>query len=106
MPQRWKLSSGDLTRCHENSDFRLKITFDTCGNLWQLLPQMNTKNHNAAQGDVNLEAELRARVPKWMKEGVHAVANSRVLDDADILREALAEYLQRRNQTKPEPANA
>lgn len=46
--------------------------------------------------DNNLTEELRARVPKWMKAAVSKLATHRVLDDADILREAVAEYIERR----------
>lgn len=48
-----------------------------------------------------LTEELRARVPDWMKTGVDSLAGNRVLDAADILREAVAEYLERRNITRP-----
>lgn len=58
---------------------------------------MSTNSEN----DNVLTDELRARVPKWMKTAVSAVATGRVLDDADVLREAVAEYLDRR-KVKPE----
>lgn len=63
---------------------------------------MNANAHNtpatAAIPPVskNLDAEVRARVPAWMKNSVDAVAAERLLDGADIVREAVAEYLARR----------
>jgi hypothetical protein len=65
---------------------------------------MNTNDHNAPQATVDetaLDAELRARVPGWMKSGVEAVAKPRVLQNPDILREAVAEYLERRGIKPP-----
>lgn len=81
-----------------------KIPVDKRGSLWQLLPQMNTNTH-AAEIVVNpaYEKELRARCPKWMKDAVATVAQDRVLDEADILREALNEYLMARGLKKPQP---
>jgi histidinol-phosphate/aromatic aminotransferase/cobyric acid decarboxylase-like protein len=49
-------------------------------------------------GQPELSEELRARVPGWMKTAVTGVANERLLSDADILREAVAEYLERRRR--------
>lgn len=40
--------------------------------------------------------ELRARCPQWMKDGVQVLAEARLLSEADILREAVTEYLDRR----------
>ncbi len=48
--------------------------------------------------DTELTEELRARVPQWMKDAVASVAKERLLKDPDILREAVAEYLERRNK--------
>lgn len=48
--------------------------------------------------EADLTEEIRARVPQWMKEAVAGVATERLLKDADILREAVTEYLDRRNR--------
>lgn len=64
--------------------------------MWQSLPQMNANAHNTPAVSKNLDAEVRARVPAWMKTSVDAVAAERLLDGADIVREAVAEYLARR----------
>jgi len=69
--------------------------------MWQCLPQMNTDSHTIQEP--TLDAEVRARVPVWMKDSVRAVASERLLDDADIVREAVAEYLLRRKQVKIQP---
>lgn len=65
----------------------------------------NDSNNTETAGNVvdekGLTAEVRARVPKWMKEGVSALAGDRVLDDADIVREAVVEYLERHDIKKP-----
>lgn len=81
----------------------LRLTL--CGSLWQFLPQMNTNSHEATETPVNpaYEAEVRARCSKWMKAGVAAVAADRELDDADIVREAVLEYLANRGIKKPQP---
>jgi len=69
---------------------------------------MNTNTHTGptlpAPVSNNKDAEVRARVPQWMKDGVDVVATERLLDGADIVREAIAEYLARRkpaNQSEP-----
>lgn len=48
----------------------------------------------------DLAEELRARVPNWMKTAVSGMAKERMLSDADVLREAVAEYLDRRGYQK------
>lgn len=66
---------------------------------------MNTNSHEAnPDTTVNpaYEAEVRARCPKWMKAGVDAVASERVLEGADIVREAVMEYLADRGIKKPQ----
>jgi len=69
---------------------------------------MNTNTHNDAAEDVNdLSVEVRARVPKWMKNGVGIVVNGRTgLGEADIVREAVEEYLSRRKIKAPRKAVA
>lgn len=65
---------------------------------------MNTEAKETAGKDDGLPEELRARVPAWMKDAVQALATDRVLRDADILREAVQEYLERRKVRKPTAA--
>ena len=57
---------------------------------------MNSNTHD--QQDAEQDMELRARCPDWMKGSVKAVAAARLVSEADILREAVAEYLERRKQ--------
>lgn len=57
---------------------------------------MHTDTHTPPESDNSLTDEVRARVPKWMKLGVKTVKEPRLLEEADIVREALAEYLKNR----------
>lgn len=50
------------------------------------------------QIDTELTAEIRARVPQWMKDAIAQLAKERLLDNPDIAREALCEYLERRGK--------
>lgn len=52
----------------------------------------------------DLTGELRARVPQWMADSVVTLANERIiagkrLTGADIVREAVSEYLGRHKKT-------
>lgn len=59
---------------------------------------MDTDSHTTEKPV--FDAEVRARVPQWMADGLDVVAARRLLDRPDILREAVREYLDRR---KAEP---
>jgi len=64
---------------------------------------MNTNNHTLPPSNA-LTAEVRARVPDWMKDAVEALASKRVgAVGADIVREAVSEYLERQKEQPAQP---
>lgn len=57
----------------------------TCGELWHNTPHMDASEL--------LDAEVKARVPEAQKERLQAIARSRHLKVADIVREAIREKI-------------
>jgi metal-responsive CopG/Arc/MetJ family transcriptional regulator len=54
--------------------------------------------------DTKFTERIQARIPETMLQEIQGMAKQRMLDDSDIFREALAEYIAKRKVLTLEPA--